>query len=94
MLPAFLTDNRIEYHQRRTIRAQDRRIEILEGQATLWKQLFESQRQRAERAEAELERIRTERDQEIAERFSRIEAALGLPMLLDFRAESDDATEN
>ena len=86
MLPAFLTDNRIEYQQRRTIRAQDRRIEILEGQATLWKQLFENQRQRAERAEDELTRLRTD----LAARVLHLEIAAG------FAAPdaSDDATEN
>ena len=88
MLPAFLTDNRIEYHQRRIISAHERRIEILEGQADLWKQLFEGQRQRAE---AEVERIRADHDREIAARFNRIEAALGLPSLPD---ASDDDTEN
>ncbi len=54
-------------------------------------QQAEEARQRAQRAEAEVGRVRAEHDREIAARFSRIEAALGLPSLPD---PSADATEN
>ena len=65
--------------------------EQFKQQAEQFKQQAESERLRAERAEAELGRVRDERDREIAARFSRIEAALGLPSLPD---ASTDATEN
>ncbi len=49
----------------------------------------EQQRQRAERAEAELERLRSAREEEFAARLRRLETAAGLIP----PDASDDATE-
>ncbi len=100
LLLGILRDDRAQKAEQKAAKAQEettkarQETEQLRQRAAQFQAQAEQQRQRAERAEDELERIRTERDQEIAERFSRIEAALGLPTPLDFRAESDDATEN
>ena len=93
MLPAFLTDTRIEYAQRKIIRAQDSRIESLETMAAAFKQQVECQRHRAERAEANLAHLRSERserDVELATRLRCLEIAAGITP----PDASDDATEN
>ena len=89
MLPAFLTDTRIEYAQRKIIRAQDLQIESLKTLVAALKQQAEQQCHRAERAEAELERLRAEHDSAVNARLRRLETAAGLTP----PDASDDATE-
>ncbi|MCY4416073.1 MAG: hypothetical protein OXE87_07170 [Chloroflexi bacterium] len=90
MLPAFLTDTRIEHAQRKIICAQDSSIESL--QTLVVDRPVEHYGDRPERAEAELERLRSEpaeRDNELAARVRRLELAAGLTL----PDASSDATE-
>ncbi len=95
----ILRDDRAEKERERARKAEesakksDRIAADARQQAAQFQAQAEELRQRAERAEDELRRVRAQRDQAIADRFSRIEAALGLTPPTDSDAENNDIAE-